>query len=102
MEHPDEDGATVYWHPFLTQFLRQDYGNLLDNREGYSSYIGYLIELHGDLLMEVLMMRQMTAEEIDLDMETVIRFLKFYSDDKVKEGLRKLYGDEKIIQWINE
>lgn len=75
---------------------------LLDNHEQYASYIGYLIELHGDMLMEVLMMRQMTAEEIGLDMETVIRFLKFYSDDKVKEGLRKLYGDEKIIQWIGE
>lgn len=75
---------------------------LLDNHAEYASYIGYLIELHGDMLMEVLMMRQMTAEEIGLDMETVIRFLKFYSDDKVKEGLRKLYGDEKIIQWIGE
>jgi len=75
---------------------------LLDNQAEYASYIGYLIELHGAMLMEVLMMRQMTAEEIGLDMETVIRFLKFYSDDKVKEGLRKLYGDEKIIQWIDE
>jgi hypothetical protein len=75
---------------------------LLDNQAEYASYIGYLIELHGAMLMEVLMMRQMTAEEIGLDMETVVRFLRFYSDDKVIDSLRKLYGDEKIIQEIGE
>ncbi|MFQ6044668.1 MAG: hypothetical protein ACE5PV_27760, partial [Candidatus Poribacteria bacterium] len=35
-------------------------------------------------------------------METVIRFLRFYSDDKVIDSLCKLYGDEKIIQKIDE
>ncbi|MBM3238550.1 hypothetical protein FJZ31_19825 [Candidatus Poribacteria bacterium] len=75
---------------------------LLDNHEQYASYIGYLIELHGKMLMEVLMMREMTAEEIGLDMETVVRFLRFYSEDKVIDSLRKLYGDEKIIQTIDE
>ena len=59
-----------------------------------------MIELHGDMLMEVLMI--MTAEKIGLEMETVIRFLKFYSDEKVIEDVRKLYGDEKIIQGIDE
>ena len=75
---------------------------LLDNHEEYASYIGYLIELHGDLLMEVLMMRQMNPEEIGLEMDTVISFLQLYGDDKVMEGLRRLYGDEKIIQGIDE
>ena len=75
---------------------------LLDNHEQYASYIGYLIELHSDMLKEVLMMRQMTAEEIGLEMESVIRFLQLYSDEKVIDSVRKLYGDEKIIQGIDE
>jgi hypothetical protein len=71
---------------------------LLDNHEQYASYIGYLIELHSDMLTEVLMMRQMTAEEIGLDMESVLRFLRFYDDDKVMEGVSKLYGDERVLK----
>jgi len=71
---------------------------LLDNHEQYASYIGYLIELHGKMLTEVLMMREMTAEEIGLDMETVIRFLRFYDDDKVMESVSKLYGDERVLK----
>ena len=75
---------------------------LLDNHEEYASYIGYLIELHSDMLMEVLMMRQMTAEEIGLDMETVIRFLRFYRDDKVMERamkeLTQMMGEERTVK----
>ena len=59
---------------------------LLDNYEEYASYIGYLIILHSNMLMEVLTMRQMTAEEIGLDME------------KVMEDVSKLYGDERILK----
>jgi len=70
----------------------------LDNYEEYASYLGYLIELHGKMLMEVLMMRQMTAEEIGLDMDTVIEFLKFYSDDKVIDGVSKLLGGERVLR----
>ena len=75
---------------------------LLDNHAEYASYIGYLIELHGDMLMEVLMMKQMTAEEIGLDMKTVTRFLQLYNDDEIIDEMRRLYGDEKIIQGIGE
>jgi len=75
---------------------------LLDNHAEYASYIGYLIELHGDMLMEVLMMKQMTAEEIGLDMKTVTRFLQLYNDDEIIDEVRRLYGDEKIIQGIGE
>jgi predicted secreted protein len=48
--------------------------------------------------MEVLMMRQMTTEEIGLDMETVIKFPRFYSNDKVIEGVSKLYGYEQLLK----
>ena len=78
----------------------------MEGKEGWKRFLSFPPLLpfrkNGAMFMEVLMMRQMTAEEIGLDMETVIRFLRFYSDDKVIDGLRKLYGDEKIIQKIDE
>ena len=40
----------------------------------------------------------MTAEEIGLEMESVIRFLQLYSDEKVMEGVSKLYGDERVLK----
>jgi len=75
---------------------------LLDNYEEYASYIGYIIELHGQMFMEVLMMRKMNPEELGLEMETVMGLLQLYGDDKVMEGIRKLYGEDKIIQGIDE
>lgn len=71
---------------------------LLDNYAEYASYIGYIIELHGKMLMEVLMMRKMNPEEIGLEMETVMGLLQLYSDDKVMEGMRKLYGEERVLK----
>ena len=43
-------------------------------------------------------LRQMTPEEIGLEMGTVLRFLQLYGDDKVMEGVRKLYGDERVLK----
>lgn len=43
-------------------------------------------------------MRQMTAEEIGLDMENVLRFLRFYDDDKIMESVSRLYGDERLLK----
>ena len=44
------------------------------------------------------MMREMTAEELGLDMETVLRFLRLYDDGKVLESMGKLYGDEQVLK----
>ncbi len=71
---------------------------LLDNHEQYASYIGYIIELHGKMFMEVLMMRKMNPEEIGLEMETVMGLLQLYGDDKVMEGMHKLYGGEQVLK----
>lgn len=70
----------------------------LDNYEEYSSYLEYLIILHLDMFMEVLTMRQMTAEEIGLDMESVLRFLRPYGGDKVIESVSKLFGGERVLR----
>jgi len=75
---------------------------LLDNYEEHASYIGYLMILHLDMFMEVLTMRQMTAEEIGLDMESVLRFLQTYGDDKVIQGVSKLYGGDKVIESVSK
>ncbi|MBC8232928.1 hypothetical protein H8E77_25580 [bacterium] len=78
---------------------------LLDNHEEYASYIGYLIFLHIDMFMEVLTMRQMTAEELGLDMESVLSFLRFYDDDKVVESILRflrLYDDDKVMESVSK
>ena len=49
-------------------------------------------------LDKVSITRQMTPEDIGLKLETLIRFLQFYSDEKVMEGVRKLYGDERVLK----
>ncbi|MBM3236303.1 hypothetical protein FJZ31_08400 [Candidatus Poribacteria bacterium] len=48
---------------------------------------------------EFLVMKQLTPEEIGLELETLLRFLKFYDDEKVINALHKLYGD-KLILWV--
>ena len=73
---------------------------LLDNHEQYASYIGYIIELHGKMFMEVLMMRKMNPEEIGLEMETVMGLLQLYGDERALKELARRMGEERAMKEI--
>ncbi|HIE51713.1 MAG TPA: hypothetical protein EYP85_08120, partial [Armatimonadetes bacterium] len=73
-----------------------------------SLYVSHLLLLHQRVLEEVLKMRQMTPEEIGVDLGGVIRM---FGEEKVMRALAeresvtrmiRLFGEEKVIQALGE
>ncbi|MFQ6041471.1 MAG: hypothetical protein ACE5PV_11495 [Candidatus Poribacteria bacterium] len=55
----------VYWHPFLTQFLRQDYSNLLDIEEERA--VKELAQMVGEERLRQIVERLFTRKSDDND-----------------------------------
>lgn len=68
---------------------------LLDRRERLGFYLTFMHLMHREALEEVLTMRKMTAEELEIDAEALVQACG-------EEGIIELLGPERIISHLGE
>jgi len=81
---------------------------MIEGHRRLKEYVPYLFLLHSEKLEEVLEMRELTLEEIGVDLDRVIRLLGGeekilqHLDLDLDRAIRLMGGEEKILQYLGD